>query len=193
MKFVLIPAEGCQWHEAGRLLGRVALPLSEEGEQQCDRWAEGLRALGIVTIYHGGDDLSQATARRIAKAIGATARSNERLREVDLGLWSGLTDTELKSRFGTAWRQLGEAPLSVCPPEGEPFSAAADRLGSALHKALRRNGKGPVAFVLRPLAFALARCALRGEGMSDVYELAQGGHEPIAMDADALPATAGKP
>lgn len=193
MKFVLIPAEGCQWHETGRLLGRVALPLSAEGEQRCDRWAEQLRALGITTIYHGSDDLSKATARRIAKAIGATTRTKDDIDEVDLGLWAGLTDAELKSRYETARRQLCEAPLSVCPPEGEPLAEAAERLAAVLRRTLRRNGKGPIAFVLRPLAFILVRSVLLEDGLGDIYELAQGEHEPIELDTETLPTPAGKP
>lgn len=187
MKVVLIPAAGCEWRQAGRLLGRVELELTEAGGGQCDAWAAQLRDLGIETVYHGPDELSDTTARRIAKAIGASTRSADKLAEVDLGLWAGLTDAELKSRFAKAHRQLGEAPLTVQPPEGEAFGAAAERLEGFIRKALRRNGQKAVGFVLRPLALALVRRRLQREQMDDVYAAARAADEPVVVEPDEPP------
>jgi probable phosphoglycerate mutase len=188
MKFALIPTGACDWRTAGRLLGRVQLALTSEGEKQCDAFAESLRVVGISTVYHGRDELSKHTAKRVARAVDAATRATDKLREVDLGLWAGLTDADLKSRFATAHRQLRESPLTVRPPEGEPLSEAAERLESYLRRTLRRNGKTPVAFVLRPLSMAIADCVLAGKELSDLYAMSRAPDEPRVLKTQELPA-----
>lgn len=192
MKFALIPTGACDWRQTGRLLGRVQLSLTTDGEKQCREFADDIRAAGIATVYHGRDELSKDTAKRVARALDAATRSTDKLLEVDLGLWAGLTDGDLKSRYATAHRQLCESPLTVRPPEGEPLADAADRLETYLRRTLRRNGKTPIAFVMRPVSLAIARCVLTGSEMRELYAMSRGPDEPRVMDSQELPALAAK-
>ncbi len=192
MRFALIPTGTCDWRQAGRLLGRVQLALTAEGEKQCAEFADSIRSVGVSTIYHGRDELSKHTAKRVARAVDAATRATDKLLEVDLGLWAGLTDADLKSRFATAHRQLRESPLTVRPPEGEPLSEAAERLETYLRRTLRRSGKAPVAFVLRPISLAIADCVLAGKDLSDLYAMSRAPDEPRVLKTRELPALAVK-
>lgn len=188
MKVVLVPCGASEWHKARRLLGRVELPLTEAGRTQCAAWAEGLRGAGVTRIYHAGDELATATAACLAERLAVPTKSLTALREVDLGLWAGLTEAQLRTRYPSAHRELCESPLHVQPPGGEELSAAGERLRSCLRKQVRRNGADIVAVVLRPLALALVQCALTGRAVAEVWQAARSVTEPQVMEVPDEPA-----
>lgn len=188
MKVVLIPCGPTEWHDEGRLLGRVEVPLTARGEQRCDQWRAALAAQSIRKIFHSPDDLASRTAGLIGNPLGIPTKPLEELCEVDVGLWAGLTEKEMKTRYATAHRELCEAPLNVRPPSGEKLSDAVARLQTCLKKRVKPNGKSTIALVLRPFSFAIARCALQGEGFSSVWEAARSVSDPVVVECDGVPA-----
>lgn len=188
MKVVLIPCGPTEWHDEGRLLGRVEVPLTAQGEQRCDQWRAALAAQSIRKIFHSPDDLASRTAGLIGNPLGIPTKPLEELCEVDVGLWAGLTEKEMKTRYATAHRELCEAPLNVRPPNGEKLSDAVARLQTCLKKRVKPNGKATIALVLRPFSFAVARCALQGQGFSSVWESARSVTDPVVVECDGVPA-----
>ncbi len=186
MKVALIPTAASEWDAAGRLLGRVELSLSAAGEAECGAWAEQLAPLGLARLLHARDTLSTQTAERIGRRMGIGTKGLRALAEVDLGLWSGLTDAELGTRFASAHRELEEAPQNVVPPGGEALRAAAQRLHACALRQLRRHA-APLGFVLRPLAWSLLVCQLGHAEARSVWSraLTRRGPTVIELDADA--------
>ncbi|GMU80745.1 MAG: histidine phosphatase family protein [Phycisphaerales bacterium] len=182
MKIVLIPCAPTEWRDEGRLLGRVELAPTPAGEQQAAAWSAALAQVGAAVIHHSPDELATRTAKILSKAIGARPRKDSSLAEVDLGLWSGLTDEELRKRFASAHHELLEAPLNVNPPDGEGFSDASERVAGELKKLIRRTGDKPLAVVLRPVALGLARRWLEGSDESTIWEAVTEINEPIVFD-----------
>ncbi len=189
MKVALIPCAASEWREQGRLLGRVELSPAPEGSVRCTAWVERLRAAGLARVFHSPDELATRTAELIARRLSVPAKPLEELVEVDVGLWAGLTEGQLKKRYATAHRQLCESPLSVSPPGGESFAAAAERVRTCLSKRIRRDGKAGFGLVMRPLSFAMARCILEQGEITDVWETAQSVDEPVIVEC-ARPPTA---
>ncbi len=186
MKVVLIPCGRTEWHEEGRLLGRVDLPVTQPGQEQYLAWAQKLAALGLGRILHGPDELSAQTAAVLARQLSAATKAVDDLVGVDIGLWAGLTEAQLKKRYASAHRELGEAPLNVVPPNGEGLSAAAKRLRTCFRKQAGKNGVAVLGVVLRPLAFVLLRCTLEGRELKDVWEELRHSAEPVVIDEPAL-------
>lgn len=186
MRIALIPTGATEWNAAGRLLGRVELSLSAAGEAECGVWAEELAPLGLARLLHARDSLSTQTAERIGRRIGVGTQGLRALAEVDLGLWAGLTDADLETRFASAHRELEDAPQNVIPPGGEALRAAVQRLHACLARQLRRYD-APLGFVLRPLAWSLL---VHQFGRTDVRSvwpraLTRGGPSVIELGADA--------
>ena len=189
MRVVLIPCGETEWVNDGRLLGRVELTLTPVGEQHAAAWIEHLRVSGLKRIFHSPDELAARTAKILSAALGIPAKADAELAEVDVGLWTGLTDGELKSRFAKAHRQLNETPLNVSPPNGERLSEASERITAAVKKRIKKNGRDAVGLVLRPFALALARAALGELELSDVWE-AREERNPVTIQC-AQPSAAG--
>jgi broad specificity phosphatase PhoE len=188
MKVALIPCGTSDWRQKGRLLGRVELEPAADVKAQCTAWSAQLRSAATLhRIFYAPDGLSKATAQAIARELNIPAKPLEALVEVDLGLWAGLTEDELKTRFSKAHRQLVDSPLNVRPPNGEDFSNAAGRVRAGLKKRIKPNGKQAIGLVMRPLAFAMARCALEGSEPVKIWEISQSDTDPLVIDCDGVP------
>lgn len=188
MKVALIPCATTEWCDEGRLLGRVELQSTSDGQRRCADWVEQLRGVALARIYHSPDGLAAETAELLGRRLSIPVKPLDDLVEVDVGLWAGLTESQLKSRFASAHRQLCDSPLNVQPPEGETFSAAEKRVRKCIKKRIRKNGKTSVGLVLRPLSLAMAHCALQGTEPTGIWETAQLVREPVVVDCDRAPA-----
>lgn len=172
MNVVLIPCAPSEWQQSGRILGRTELPVLEGSPPIDAATIEAARRAGVTRIVHAPDELSTAAAAALAKALKLKAKSSGDLTEVDVGLWVGLTDEQLSSRYSSAYHELRESPLNVAPPEGEDFGSAMDRLVGCLNKLARRTPDAVFGVVLRPIAAALLRHQTGGLEASDIWQAA---------------------
>jgi len=181
MKVALIPCVDTEWLEEGRILGRVELSPAPEAEGACESWAAALAGTELRQIVHGPDELATRTARVLGRKLVVPTKVSEALSEVDTGLWTGLTEGDLKSRYGSAHRELKEAPLNVSPPGGENIGDAAKRLKTFLKKLVKSNGAA-IGLVLRPMTLGLVRCLLEGRDPSELWEIAKQTRAPLVID-----------
>ncbi len=185
MKVALIPCGLTEWQQEGRLLGRVELEASPQTDQRIGQWIERLRTVELEKILSATDELSRATARRIGRELGVGVKPLEALAEIDLGLWAGLTESELKKRYASAYRQLLESPLMVRPPQGEEFSAAVERMRQCLRRRIKANGKG-LGLVLRPIGHAIARQVLEGLSIETIWPRKIGESELLIVECAGI-------
>ena len=186
MKVALIPCGTTDWREKGRLLGRVELEPNPGAAAKYGEWSESLRALALRRLFHAPDGLSTATAEGMGRLLEIPAKAIDDLVEIDLGLWAGLTEAELKKRFSKAYRQLEDSPLTVSPPRGEDFAVAAERLRSCVKKRIKPNGKADIGLVVRPLTFAILRHILEGGDPSGIWETSQRETDPLVVEVSGL-------
>jgi 2,3-bisphosphoglycerate-dependent phosphoglycerate mutase len=94
-----------QWNVEGRVQGTSlqAAGLTEQGRWQAARLAERLASAEVSALY--SSDLLRAveTAGIVAAALGKSAESDKRWREIDMGSWHGLTLAEIQDRFPEDW------------------------------------------------------------------------------------------
>lgn len=157
---ILIPWPETTWSAAGRIAGRTPVPLTEVGQVQVARWAASLESSDLTTLYASSERSSAETAAILAKRVKAKCKSMAELVEVDVGLWGGLTTEELQRRYPKIFKRWCEDPSSVCPPEGEEWNDACQRLGRGLDAVSRRQGLRTVGMILGPLAFSVMRCLI---------------------------------
>ena len=90
------------WNRERRWQGHADLPLNDAGREQAAALAAEVAA--VDAIY--ASDLARAreTAEIVGARHGVPVRLDVRLREVDVGDWSGLTSDEVAARFPAATR-----------------------------------------------------------------------------------------
>jgi probable phosphoglycerate mutase len=87
-----------EWNAVGRWQGHADPPLSDRGEQQARAAADRLGAVGAIVA----SDLQRAatTAVLISQGLGVgPVIVDPRLRERDVGEWTGLTRQEIDEQF----------------------------------------------------------------------------------------------
>jgi broad specificity phosphatase PhoE len=158
----LIHAGPTPWDDEDRVVGNSPLPLTDQARETIRQL---IPSLGKVTaIYRAKkNEACDEAAKIIAEAFKLKPRDNAALDEFDLGLWQGLTRSQLQFRFSSAINQWKENPLAVIPPDGEPLADEIERIRSALKAVLRKNLEATIVLPLRPLAMRTALGLLRGE------------------------------
>jgi probable phosphoglycerate mutase len=126
--------------------GQADPPLDEVGHAQARAAAPVLAAFGPAAIV--SSDLARAadTAAYLGALTGLPVTFDERLREMDVGEWSGKTREEISRRFPesyAAWLN-GE---DVRREGGETMAELADRVSASLREHLAGAGRGRLVVV----------------------------------------------
>jgi broad specificity phosphatase PhoE len=102
-----------------RYQGQSDSPLTERGVEQARELARMLRDERVAAVY--SSDLGRAieTALVVAVPHGLQVCADPRLREVDVGDWTGLSHEELAASDGERRRAWETQPSTVRLPRGE--------------------------------------------------------------------------
>jgi broad specificity phosphatase PhoE len=116
------------WNREGRWQGWADPPLNELGRMQAAELAEQLRAVPFDAVYASDLRRARETAEVVAAPHRVPVVTDPRLREIDVGSWSGLTRAEIEERFPGRER-----------PDGETREEHAARVLAAVEEIARDN------------------------------------------------------
>jgi broad specificity phosphatase PhoE len=173
---------------AGRCQGRCDSPLTANGRAQAQALAGKLRQLVPVgpdpRIVSSPRGRCCGTATIVGGGLGIPTEAIEtdpRLDEVDLGVWEGLTEAEIKERWPLEIEGATDADWYFHAPGGERYDDVERRLGDWLralgpHDRLIVVGHGISSQVLRGLYAELsAKRALELDIDRDAVFVLEGG------------------
>ena len=123
---------------ARRMVGARDIPLSSEGREQIRLLAR--QFMPAVQDSLGAVSCSDLDRCRETAAILMDALPQGRpplhvepgLREIDLGLWQGMTKAEIERAWPGAYAARGQDMANFCPPQGESFMQAQGRALAAV-------------------------------------------------------------
>jgi broad specificity phosphatase PhoE len=146
-RFVLIRHGESTWNAAGRWQGQGDPPLSRRGREQVVRLAAELADEGIERIV--ASDLARAseTAAILGDALGLAPERDERLRELDVGCWTGLTRGEIEGRDRARLEHFERGGLEARAGGGECRREIADRVRSSVGEIAEGHSGRCVAIV----------------------------------------------
>ena len=91
-----------EWNKAGIYQGQLDSNLTRLGTIQAAQTAERLLTEQVKVIYTSDLGRTIATTEIISRRLGLTEQQiikDKRLREIDVGGWSGLTDEQVRSQY----------------------------------------------------------------------------------------------
>ncbi len=147
------------WNRDHRWQGYTGPPLNEEGRRQAAEL--GAQITNVDAIYSSDTERAYETAVIVAERHGRQVEADPRLREVNFGLWEGLTRAQINQRFGgnfTRWLK-GESSI---PDGGESDEAMAERVLGALRDVAERNPNSRVLIVTSGGPIRAVEAHLRG-------------------------------
>lgn len=96
---VLLRHGQTEWNHAGRMQGHADVHLDEVGRAQALAVGQALADRGFATIV--SSDLARAhdTAMAVSDVVGVPVVIDERLREINVGSWAGLTRAQIEEEY----------------------------------------------------------------------------------------------
>jgi probable phosphoglycerate mutase len=131
-RVILIRHGETDWNAEGRIQGHLPIPLNERGLVQAEAVASRLENVPFAALYSSDLLRARQTAEAIGRSSGHELRTDERLREWDLGILSGLMRTVAEElhpeSFGIFRNRIVDAPV----PGGESIRARFKRVTDAV-------------------------------------------------------------
>jgi broad specificity phosphatase PhoE len=180
---VLISAGPTPWDREHRIVGNQSLPLTPEARQEIESHVTAMKARASAVYRAGANEACEQAAAIVAQAFGIRPYDNRDLEELNLGLWQGLTRSELKFRYPSTFPQWEENPQAVNPPDGEALNDAVQRLQRGVRRVLRRQRGLVVVLALRPMALQIVLGLLKGQ---DIAAIAGHLHNPSTIETMSI-------
>lgn len=122
-----------------RYQGFLDIPLNETGLKQAELLAKSLKNYPIDVFISSPLKRAYVTTETVAKAHGMTvAYTDDRLREIDFGDWSGQLIADLKVKYPEQFKLWQERPWLITFPNGENLRDLQYRGRAALEEAVAR-------------------------------------------------------
>ena len=157
--------------KSGTYCGSTDAPLTEKGLSQASAVAKKIASVPISICYYSPLRRASQTAQIICSARRIRARPEPLLKEIDFGLWEGLTYAEIAAR----WPDLAERwltdPARVTVPGGEPFSALSGRIRRFLQNLSKEGSARNVLIVAHGGSIAALMMEVLGKPVSDFFKL----------------------
>lgn len=125
---ILIARHGeTEWNTVGRMQGQKNSPLTDDGIAQAHTLAQVVDQYDMDRIISSPLGRATETSDIVAKQTALPVETDDRLREVDIGAYSGLTKKEVNSRVPEFFEQREANKWSCRWPDGESYADASLR------------------------------------------------------------------
>lgn len=135
------------WNAMGLWQGHADPALSARGVAQAEALAEALAGAGIGAVIASDLRRARDTARILARALGLEALHDPRLRERDLGSWSGLSTPQIAGRWPGELARVRARDPEFRPGGGESIRDVRRRAGAFFRELAGRAGPASWAVV----------------------------------------------
>ncbi|WP_291477964.1 histidine phosphatase family protein [Corynebacterium sp.] len=125
-RLILIRHGQTEFNLVGRMQGQLDTPLTEAGRAEAQAAAAELGTWPIGTVVSSDLQRARDTAALLAEAVGVEFTTDPRLRETDLGDWSGKAHEDVDAVF-PGQRSHWRLDPTWAPPNGETRVEVSDR------------------------------------------------------------------
>ena len=147
------------WNRDHLWQGHTGPPLNETGRRQAAELAAQVKDIDLV--YSSDTERAFETAVIVAGRHGLQVETDPRLREVNFGLWEGLTRAEINERFSGGFSRWLSGESST-PDGGEADEVMAERVLAALRDIASRHDDSRVLVVTSGGPIRAVEAHLRG-------------------------------
>jgi probable phosphoglycerate mutase len=128
------------WNAMGLWQGHADPGLSSRGLAQAEALARALAGAGIEAIAASDLRRARETARILAGSLGLEVLHDARLRERDLGAWSGLSTPQIAGRWPEGLARVRARDPDFRPGGGESIRAVLARAAGFFRELAARPG-----------------------------------------------------
>ncbi|MCR4440886.1 MAG: histidine phosphatase family protein [Peptococcaceae bacterium] len=161
------------WNYELRYQGHTDTRLNSEGVRQARALRERIRNEKLVAVF--SSDLRRAveTAQIIASSHRLEVKTSPLLREINFGVWEGLTYQDIERDYPEQLRIWKEAPHLLKVERAETFVELKERALKGLQEILAVYPSGNIAVVTHGGTIAAMLCGLLNEPLSNMWKYRQ--------------------
>ncbi|HUP96115.1 MAG TPA: histidine phosphatase family protein [Burkholderiales bacterium] len=149
-----------EWNQEHRMQGQHDSPLTPTGLQQARQLARRLKEVAFSVLYSSDLGRAHQTARCIADLTGHDIIADRDLRERSFGIFEGLTNSEIETRYPEHYAPFARREPDFVMPGGESARQFRTRCVGCLERIASRHDGGTVVIVSHGLVLdALYRTA----------------------------------
>ena len=124
---------------AGRTSG---YPLTELGIEQAEKISDFLKPLGISYVYSSPIERAEQTSKIVSKKLDLDYNIDERLTEIDMGVFSGMRYEEMFAKHGNIFLKFYEGDPIIEKNGIETFASVKKRILDMVdHCSRKYSGK----------------------------------------------------
>ncbi|MCT1459197.1 histidine phosphatase family protein [Aestuariimicrobium sp. p3-SID1156] len=150
------------WNASGRFQGQKDVPLNSTGHQQAAVAARALAAMNPDALWCSPLTRTRETMAPLAQRTGLPVSYDDRLKEIHVGSWEGLTMETVDQVDPGFRRALAEARDYRRSPQGETATETGLRWASAISDISTAHEGQLVVVVSHGLALRQGVCAFLG-------------------------------
>lgn len=145
--FLLIRHAESEWNASGRWQGHGDPPLSAHGREQAAALADELAGEAVEVLIASDLARSAQTAAILGARLALVPRLDARLREIDVGRWTGLTHAQIAERDAALLARFEAEDPDARPGGGETRREIRARVRAAAASLAREHAGRRVALV----------------------------------------------
>lgn len=134
-------------NRTGRLRGLLDASLNATGRTQARAVARRLSTVAVDIVYASPLARTMETAAAIVRGRRVAVVREQRLRDIDYGLWAGRTPDDVERNGPGSFRRWHAAPDAVRIPNGEAFASVRRRIRTLVREVVLRHSGRTVVLV----------------------------------------------
>lgn len=169
--FITRHGETC-WNLEGRVQGSKNSNLTDKGVMQAKQLGKHLQDTPIDIIYTSTSGRAIHTSEVIRGERDLEIISLEDLKEMNMGIWEGLTFTTIREKYGKMHETFWNAPHELTEYPGETFEALEKRVMTTLQRIIEDNEGKSVLIVAHGIVLNVIMGYFDGRPLARLF------HEP---------------
>jgi alpha-ribazole phosphatase len=161
------------WNQEGKYQGHSDISLNERGIKQGNLVAKRLAKEKISAIYSSDLLRAQQTAEAIAEYHGLSVITKPEFREINFGIWEGLTYQEIMADWPEILTAMYSKPDEIGPPQGESFQVVKQRVTRSLQECIAEHQEQTIVLVSHGGTMRVLLCAALGIGLDKMWSMRQ--------------------
>lgn len=128
-----------QWNILSKIQGQRDIPLTDKGIKQAEMLGRRLLNENIKKIY--SSDLSRAytTAKIISDIVGVDIVLMKEFREINFGVWEGMTIDEIKTNYSKEFEVWRKSPEKLNLKNAETIFDVQKRAIEGINKIIKKD------------------------------------------------------
>ena len=170
--------------------GRIDTDITAFGQRQIECTAAFLANEPIDIIYVSDKKRARKTAEGLNRLHQVPMIVDDRLTEINAGLWEGVLLTEIEQRYPEAYDAFRHHPADFQAPEGENMAQVYARVSAALKDIVTKEQGKTICVVSHGCAIRNMMCYLHRWELSHIQDVPLGVNMAVNMvtfDENLLP------